>query len=105
MIFCKLFSALALRFLWWRFSPQSAHFPLNDVNEDTDDRATHAIAYQWASRITTVSLEMVVPGALGIFVDRRLGTVVLFTLVGFGVGLTLGIVHLLRMTGSGSESE
>ena len=71
-----------------------------DVNQNSDDRSSHAIAYQWASKITTVSLEMVVPGVIGLFVDRWLGTVVLFTLVGFGLGLTLGIAHLLRMTSS-----
>ncbi len=73
------------------------------MNQDSDDRSSHAIAYQWASKITTVSLEMVVPGVVGLFVDRWLGTVVLFTLVGFGLGLSLGIVHLLRMTDSSGE--
>ena len=79
--------------------------PFVEVNKETDDRSSHAIAYQWASKITTVSLEMVVPGALGVFVDRRLGTVVVFTLAGFIVGLSLGLVHLLRMTSSSARSE
>jgi F0F1-type ATP synthase assembly protein I len=63
-----------------------------------DDRSPHAIAYHWASRIMTVSLEMVVPGILGHLVDRWLGSKVIFTLIGFSVGLTAGMVHLLRMT-------
>ena len=46
----------------------------------------------------TVSLEMVVPGILGHLVDRWLGSKVVFTLIGFSVGLTTGMFHLLRMT-------
>ena len=46
----------------------------------------------------TVSLEMVIPGLLGHLVDRWLGSKVVFTLIGFSVGLTAGMVHLLRMT-------
>jgi hypothetical protein len=56
-----------------------------------------AIAATWASRITTVALEMVVPGLIGFWVDSRLGTKVLFGMVGFAFGLTLGIWHLVQM--------
>ena len=62
-----------------------------------------AKAYHWASRIVTVCLEMVVPGLVGLWVDRQLGTVVLFGVTGFAVGMTIGIWHLLRLTGSSGE--
>ena len=45
-----------------------------------------------------VSLEMVLPGLAGYWLDSRLGTVVLFTLVGFGFGTTAAVVHLIQMT-------
>jgi hypothetical protein len=44
-----------------------------------------------------VALEMVVPGLLGLWLDRLIGTVVLFTLLGFAGGSTAAIVHLIRM--------
>jgi hypothetical protein len=57
-----------------------------------------AVAMEWASRITTVAAEMVVPGVAGVWLDGKLGTVVLFTALGFGGGLVLGLWHLVRMT-------
>ena len=57
-----------------------------------------AVAMEWVSRITTVALEMVLPGLGGVWLDRKLGTLVVFTLIGFAVGLTWAIWHLIRMT-------
>lgn len=54
----------------------------------------------WATRIMTISVEMVLPGVLGLWVDGKLGTGALFTLLGAASGLTLAIWHLLRMTSS-----
>jgi hypothetical protein len=52
---------------------------------------------EWVSRITTVALEMVLPGLGGLWLDGRWGTSFL-GLLGFVLGLTLGIWHLLQMT-------
>jgi hypothetical protein len=57
-----------------------------------------ALAMAWVSRITTVAFEMVLPGLAGLWLDNTLGTVILFTLAGFGLGLTLAIWHLMKMT-------
>jgi hypothetical protein len=67
------------------------------VTNPSDDRSPVAIAYQWASRIMLVSLEMVLPGLAGHWLDRWLGTVVLFLLVGLGLGCTAAVVHLVQM--------
>ena len=48
----------------------------------------------------TVCFEMIIPGLAGIWVDGRLGTKVAFTLLGFAAGITVAILHLLRMTKS-----
>jgi hypothetical protein len=56
------------------------------------------VAFDWVSRITTVAIEMVLPGLVGVWADRQLGTRVLFTVIGFAAGLTLAIWHLIRMT-------
>ena len=56
-----------------------------------------AIAMQWSATIMTISAEMVVPGLLGYWVDQRLGTRVLFLLLGFALGGTLATLALMRI--------
>lgn len=56
-----------------------------------------ALAIEWVAKITTVALEMVLPGIFCLWLDRRWGTSYL-GLIGFAVGLTVGIWHLLQMT-------
>lgn len=72
----------------------------NQVIRSTDDRSPIAKAYQWSTRIMVVSLEMVLPGLAGHWLDERLGTVVLLMLVGFAMGGTAAVVHLLHMVRS-----
>jgi Putative F0F1-ATPase subunit Ca2+/Mg2+ transporter len=45
-----------------------------------------------------VSMEMVLPGLAGHWLDDCLGTKVLFMLLGFSVGGTAAVVHLIHMT-------
>ena len=45
-----------------------------------------------------VSLEMVLPGLAGYWLDLQLGTKVLFMLVGFALGCTAAAAHLIRLT-------
>lgn len=56
-----------------------------------------ALAIEWVSRITTVALEMVLPGILGQWLDSKWGTGFL-GLAGFAFGVSFGLWHLLRMT-------
>jgi F0F1-type ATP synthase assembly protein I len=70
------------------------------VTTPSDDRSSLAKAYQWATRIMVVSLEMVLPGIAGYAIDSWLGTKVLFMLVGFALGCTAASVHLIRLTRS-----
>jgi hypothetical protein len=44
------------------------------------------------------SLEMVLPGLAGYWIDRQLGTAVVFMLLGFTIGGSAAIVQLIRMT-------
>lgn len=62
-----------------------------------DDRPPLIVAAEWVGKITGVALEMVLPGLLGTWLDRRWGTGFL-ALVGFGLGITVAIWHLLRIT-------
>jgi F0F1-type ATP synthase assembly protein I len=59
---------------------------------------------EWASVIVTISMEMVVPGLIGYWLDQRLGTVVLFVLLGFAGGMTLAVWHLVRLTGKSGRA-
>ena len=55
-----------------------------------------ALAFEWVSKITTVALEMVLPGVAGVWLDKQWGTSWI-ALLGFSVGLVVGMWHLLRM--------
>jgi F0F1-type ATP synthase assembly protein I len=52
-----------------------------------------------------VSLEMILPGLAGYWVDRQLGTVFLFLLVGLAVGCTGAMWHLIRMTRAEADAD
>ncbi len=52
---------------------------------------------KWVSKITTVALEMVLPGLAGLWLDSQLETRFL-ALLGFALGVPLGMWHLIAMT-------
>jgi len=71
--------------------------------KSSDGRSPMAQASEWASRIMTVSLEMVLPGLAGYWLDQKLHTVALFMLIGFALGCTAAVVHLIHLTRQSSE--
>lgn len=73
---------------------------MDPVTEPTDDRSPMAQAIAWSSRITTVSLEMVLPGVAGYWIDQKLGTVMLFLVLGVIFGMVAGLIHLVRLAGA-----
>jgi F0F1-type ATP synthase assembly protein I len=54
----------------------------------------------WATQITTIAMEMVVPAILGWWLDQKLGTRPALVTAGGAIGLFLGLVHLLRVAKS-----
>jgi hypothetical protein len=58
-----------------------------------------AEAMNWASKITAVALAMVLPGLAGVWLDSQLESR-FFTLLGFALGVPLGIWYLIAMTKS-----
>lgn len=56
-----------------------------------------ALAMEWTSRVTAISLEMVLPGLLGYWVDRKLGSLWVFFVLGGLLGLAGGMWHLIRL--------
>lgn len=69
----------------------------HNLPDDPDPPHAMAIAMEWVSRITVVGLEMVLPGVAGQWLDQRYGTSFL-ALLGFAIGLTLALWHLIIMT-------
>ena len=77
---------------------------VKSVSLSEDDRSASARAYSRAAQVMTACLEMVVPGLIGYYIDQKVGTRVVGTIVGFALGLTMGIWHLVKMTESRSGS-
>jgi hypothetical protein len=73
------------------------------VTTPPDDRSPIALAYVWATRIMVVALTMVLPGLAGHWVDEQLGTVVLFLLIGLGLGCTAATFQLMQIIRSENE--
>ncbi len=57
-----------------------------------------AKAVAWSSEVISIAIEMVLPMLLGIWLDRKLGTVMVFVLLGAVLGFSLGLFHLVRLT-------
>lgn len=57
----------------------------------------------WASRVTTIGLEFVLPALLGVWLDGQFGSLPLATLLGALLGFSVGIIHLLRIARDGSS--
>ncbi len=72
------------------------------MDEDSDDRPPMVRGMEWASRVTAISLEMVLPALGGVWIDRKLGTVPLFLILGVVLGLAVGLMQLVRL---GTETQ
>jgi len=55
---------------------------------------------EWSSRITTISLEMIIPPAIGYWLDQRWNTRVLCLIVGAILGFTTAFLSLLKLAKS-----
>jgi F0F1-type ATP synthase assembly protein I len=72
-------------------------------NDPEDGRSTIAVAYAWAWRVIVISLEMVVPGMAGYWIDTRMGTTALFLILGLIAGMAVGILHLVQIARGASK--
>jgi F0F1-type ATP synthase assembly protein I len=68
------------------------------VTEQRDDRSPYALAYQWSARITTISLELVIPVLAGYWLDHRLHLLPLFLILGAILGFVTATLSLVRLT-------
>jgi F0F1-type ATP synthase assembly protein I len=68
------------------------------VNDRHDDRSPFAVAMEWSARLTTISMELVLPALGGYWLDQRLGTRVLFLILGVMLGFVAATLSLVRLT-------
>lgn len=66
--------------------------------EQRDDRSSFATAYAWSARISSISLELVIPVVVGYWLDQRWGTLPLLLIVGVLLGFATATMSLLRLT-------
>jgi hypothetical protein len=78
---------------------RDAPFAGQELRSLAPDFSWMAEAMNWVSKITTVTLEMILPGLVGLWLDNRLGTGFL-ALLGLALGVPFGIRHLIAMTKS-----
>ncbi len=70
-----------------------------------DDRSALSLAAAWGTRVIAIAAEMVVPGLIGYWIDVKLGTRIVFMLLGFAVGITTAIMQLIRITSSNAGAK
>jgi F0F1-type ATP synthase assembly protein I len=66
------------------------------VQRNNDDRSMIAKGWSWGQQAMAISLEMVVPGMIGLWIDRLIGTLPLFLILGVIFGMTAGMIHLVQ---------
>ncbi len=59
---------------------------------------------RWATRVTSIGLEFALPALLGGYLDRRLGTGSLLTILGAVFGFLAGMVHLMAIAREGAKA-
>ncbi|MBN2578246.1 MAG: AtpZ/AtpI family protein [Pirellulales bacterium] len=68
------------------------------MKKSSDSRSPLAVALEWSTRVTAISLQMVLPGVLGYWLDLRIGTKMVFLILGVFFGLASGLWSLIRLT-------
>lgn len=64
-----------------------------------DRRPPMAVAMEWVSKITTVSVMMVLPAGAGYWADRTFGTEPWLLILGTAAGMAVAMTQLLKMVG------
>lgn len=69
-----------------------------------EGRSSLSVGMEWASRVSTIGLEFALPALLGHGLDRWWRTTPLMTVLGAFLGFAVGMMHLMRIARSGSDS-
>jgi F0F1-type ATP synthase assembly protein I len=68
-----------------------------------ESRSPLALGMEWATKISVIATEFVVPMVLGYFLDRAIGSSPLFMLVGSLCGFLLGTIHSIKLAVPGRD--
>jgi ATP synthase protein I len=74
------------------------------VSDERDTRSSVSIGMDWGARITSIGLEFALPAFLGYALDRWWGTSPWMTLAGAVLGLVIGMLHVLRLAATLSQT-
>ena len=69
-----------------------------EVPDPREPRSPVSAAAAWAAEVTTIAMEMAAPALAGWWLDRKLDTSPLCVSMGGGIGLALGLLHLVRLS-------
>lgn len=75
------------------------------MNRFGEKKSVLSTAVQWASRVTSIALEMIVPPIAGIWLDKKLGTGFTFLAVGAILGFVTGMMSLWGIAKSLSQAQ
>lgn len=64
-----------------------------------------SVGILWASRITAVGLEFVLPSVAGLLLDRKWPLAPLGVIAGVVLGFAIGMAHLLRISREGAGAK
>jgi F0F1-type ATP synthase assembly protein I len=70
---------------------------MSTVPEQRDQPLPLVAAFQWTSRITSIALEIALPGVIGLWLDRKLGTGFLLLVLGVILGFVAGLISLINL--------
>lgn len=62
-----------------------------------DDRSPIAKSFSKASEVTSISIMMIVPGLVGYWIDQKVGSVLVFTLLGLALGMGVAVRQLMLL--------
>ena len=71
--------------------------PKSTEPESLDTRSPTAKAMDWVSKITTISVMMVLPALGGYYLDQRFGTVAIFLFLGMLLGIAAATWQLYKL--------
>ena len=79
-------------------SPTGQRYNGNMLDEsEKDEESFRTLLFQWSARASVIALGMVIPTLIGVGLDRLLGTVVLFAVVGVILGMAAGFWQLIKI--------
>ena len=74
-----------------------------DLTKNVDDRSSIAKGMSRGSEIVSVCMMMIIPALIGYFVDQKIGTRFLLTILGFVFGMSAAVWQLMKIVKAISE--